>query len=149
MKIKINWGTGIIIAFAVMVSGMLLLVSIALRQNDDLVENDYYQKSINYQQHIDKAQNNATLVEKIKIENDSKSLKLIYPKLTDYKEYSGEILFYSPVEAKRDMTIGITADSSYTQRIDLSQLQPGRYEIKINWQAGKIMYYQQDELTVE
>jgi len=149
MKIKFNWGTGIVIAFIVMVSAMLFLVSIALRQNDDLVEDDYYQKSINYQQHIDHAQNNAQLVEKIKTDYQNASLILTYPKLTDYQNYSGEIHFYSPVEAKRDVKIEIQADSNYTQMIDLSSLQKGRYTIKIDWKAGNTSYYQQDELTVE
>ena len=55
MKIKFNWGTGIVIAMIVMVSGMIFLVSIALRQDYDLVEDDYYQKSVDYQRHIDEA----------------------------------------------------------------------------------------------
>jgi len=52
MKIKITWGTGIVIALVVMISGMIYLVSIAVRQDYDLVDKDYYQKSVNYQQHI-------------------------------------------------------------------------------------------------
>jgi len=149
MKIKFNWGTGIVIAFVIMVSAMLYLVSIALRQDNDLVESDYYQKSINYQQHIDKAKNTELLAEKIMIDYSSGSLKLNYPKLADFKEYSGKILFYSPVEAKRDLSINIEADSSYAQIVDLSKIQAGRYMIKIDWQISAKAFYKEEELIIE
>jgi hypothetical protein len=149
MKIKFNWGTGIVIAFVIMVSGMIYLVSIAFRQNDDLVENDYYEKSIAYQQHIDKARNNDALTEKIKFENSPESLKLTFPSLADNQEYSGEIHFYSPVEEKRDLIVKIKLEPNFVQTIDLSHLQKGRYQVKIDWLAGKVSYYQEEEITVE
>jgi len=145
---KINWGTGIVLALVIMVSGMLYLVSIALRQNDDLVENDYYQKSITYQQHIDEARNNNALTEKIKFELSPESLKLSFPKLANSQEFEGEIHFYSPVEEKRDMTVKIKLDSIYNQIVDLKSMQKGRYQLKIDWKAGKVAYYQEEEITV-
>jgi hypothetical protein len=149
MKIKFNWGTGIILTFVIMVSGMIYLVSIALRQNDDLVENDYYQKSITYQQHIEKVHHSDALAEKIRFELSDGTLNLKFPNLLNDQEYSGEIHFYSPVEEKRDMTVKIKLDSSYTQIISLINLQKGRYQVKINWSAGKVDYYQEEEITVE
>jgi hypothetical protein len=146
---KFNWGTGIVLAFVIMVSGMIYLVSIALRQNDDLVDNDYYQKSITYQQHIDEVRNNEALTEKIRFELSSESLKLSFPKLANSQEYEGEIHFYSPVEEKRDMTIKIKLDSIYSQIIDLQSLQKGRYQVKIDWKANKVSYYQQENIVLE
>jgi hypothetical protein len=148
MKIKFNWGTGIVLALVIMVSGMLYLVSIALRQNDDLVENDYYQKSITYQQHIDEARNNNALSEKIRFELSPVSLKLSFPKLANSQEFEGEIHFYSPVEEKRDMTIKIKLDSMYNQIIDLKSLQKGRYQVKIDWKTGKVSYYQEEDIIL-
>jgi hypothetical protein len=145
---KFNWGTGIVSAFVIMLLGMIYLVSIALRQNDDLVENDYYQKSIAYQQHIDKAHNNDALTEKIKLENSPGSLKLTFPNLAGNQEYSGEIHFYSPVEEKRDFTVKIKLEPNFVQTINLSSLQKGRYKVKIDWNAGKVSYYQEEEIVV-
>lgn len=148
MKIKFNWGTGIVLALVIMVSGMIYLVSIALRQNDDLVDNDYYQKSIAYQQHIDEVRNNDALTEKIRFELSSESLKLSFPKLANSQEYEGEIHFYSPVEEKRDMKLKIKLDSTYNQFIDLKSLEKGRYQVKIDWKASKVSYYQEEEIAV-
>ena len=145
---KFNWGTGIVIALVIMMSGMLYLVSIALRQDYDLVDKDYYQKSITYQEHIEKVRNNEALTEKIRFDLAPESLKLTFPNLADEQEYSGEIHFYSPVEAKRDLTVKIKPDSSYIQTVNLTTLQKGRYEVKIDWMVGKDSYYQEEEIVV-
>jgi len=148
MKIKINWGTGIVIALIVMISGMIYLVSIAVRQDYDLVDKDYYQKSVNYQQHIEEVKNTAELTEKIRLEQTTDSLKLIFPKLSSIQDYSGEIHFYSPVEEKRDETLKLKLDSNFSQLISLKSLNPGRYTVKIDWSVGKVSYYQEEEITL-
>jgi nitrogen fixation protein FixH len=149
MKIKLNWGTGIVIAFVIMISGMLILVSIALKQDYDLVDDDYYQKSIDYQQHIEKVKNNDGLAVKIKFVLAGDSLTLRFPDLANEEKYSGEIHFYSPVEKKRDLTLPLELDSARSQMILLNALERGRYQVKIDWMAGKVAYYQQEEITLE
>lgn len=148
MKIKFNWGTGIVIALIVMVSGMIVLVSIAVRQDYDLVDKDYYQKSINYQQHIEEVKNTEALVGKILFEQTTETLKLTFPNLGNIEGYSGEIHFYSPVAEKRDMTLKVKPDSGFSQIINLKSLEKGRYQVKIDWSVGKVSYYQEEEITV-
>ncbi len=145
---KFNWGTGIVIAMIVMITGMLVLVSVAVRQNFDLVDNDYYQKSINYQQHIEKVRNNEALPEKIRIELSDGSLRLNFPGLSGYRDFSGEIHFYSPVEQKRDLIVPVQPESSLVQVIDLKNLEKGRYQIKIDWKVKGTGYYQEEEILL-
>jgi hypothetical protein len=148
MKIKFNWGTGIVIALIVMISGMITLVSIALRQDYDLVETDYYQKSVDYQKHIDKVKNTDALADKVKFDQTADSLKLTFPQLSAIQDYSGEIHFYSPVEAKRDEVIKLKLDNKYTQGLSLKGLKNGRYTVKIDWASGKASYYQEQGIVV-
>lgn len=148
MKIKINWGTGIVIALVVMISGMIYLVSIAVRQDYDLVDNDYYQKSVNYQQHIEEVKNTAALAEKIKFEQSADTIKIVFPNLGNTQEYSGEIHFYSPVEEKRDETVKLKLNGNFSQSISLRSLKSGRYTVKIDWSANKVSYYQEEEIVV-
>lgn len=148
LLMKFNWGTGIVLAMLIMVSGMIYLVSIAVRQDYDLVDKDYYQKSISYQQHIEKVQKNDALTEKIKFELSEASLKLTFPNLATFQEYTGEIHFYSPVAEKRDMTLKINLDKNYTQIIDLKSLEKGRYQVKIDWNVSGTGYYQEEEISI-
>jgi len=149
MKIKFNWGTGIVLAMIVMIGGMIFLVSIALRQDYDLVENDYYQKSVEYQKHIDEVRNTEALAEKVRFEQTGDSLKLTFPALASVQDFSGEIHFYSPVEEKRDETVKLKLNSQFIQAIGLKNLRNGRYTVKLNWAANKKSYYQEQEITVE
>ncbi|HCY43789.1 MAG TPA: nitrogen fixation protein FixH [Prolixibacteraceae bacterium] len=149
MKIKFNWGTGIVLALIVMVSGMLVLVSIAVRQDFDLVDKDYYQKSITYQQHIEKVGNTAELEKKIAFELSADTLKLTFPNLGNYENIAGKIHFYSPVEARRDFSLEVKVDTGFSQIIDLKKLEKGRYQVKIDWKAGEVEYYQEEEIAVE
>ena len=148
MKIKFNWGTGIVLALIVMVSGMSYLVSIAVRQDYDLVDKDYYQKSVNYQQHIEKVKNTDGLAVKVLFHQSADTLQVTFPKLEGNSGYSGEIHFYSPVQEKRDLTIPVKTDISGMQLVDLKKLDHGRYEVKIDWSANNVDYYQEEEITV-
>jgi len=148
MKIKFNWGTGIVIAMIVMVSGMIFLVSIALRQDYDLVEDDYYQKSVDYQQHIEHVKNTDALAEKIKFEQSENSLILKFPQVAAGLDYSGEIHFYSPVEADLDETVKLKLDEQFSQTVGLTHLKAGRYTVKVDWKAANVAYYQEYEVIV-
>lgn len=146
---KINWGTGIVIALVVMVGGMAYLVSIAVRQDYDLVDNDYYQKSVNYQQHIEEVNNTAALAEKIKFDQSADTLKIKFPDLGNFGEYSGEIHLYSPVEEKRDQIVKLKLDGKYSQQIGFKNLKKGRYTVKIDWSVGKVSYYQEEDIVIQ
>ena len=51
---KINWGTAIVLFLAVFFCLMAVFVTFALRQNNDLVTDDYYEKGANYSQTIER-----------------------------------------------------------------------------------------------
>lgn len=148
MKIKFNWGTGIVLTLIVMISGMTYLVSIAIRQDYDLVDKDYYQKSVNYQQHIEEIRNTEGLAQKIQFNLTTDTLKLIFPDLVNSTEYSGEIHFYSPVQENRDLKLPVKIDEKFAQNINLNSLERGRYLVKIDWTANKKSYYQEEEISV-
>lgn len=149
MKIKFNWGTGIVIAMVIMIGGMVTLVSIAVRQDYDLVEDDYYQKSVDYQQHIEKVKRTEALEQKITFSQTADSLSLTFPNIAGYSAYSGKIHFYSPVAEKHDLTLPVKLNSVFSQSIDLRKLEAGRYEVKIDWTANRTDYYQETEIVVE
>lgn len=149
MKIKFNWGTGVVLALLVMIAGMSFLVSIAIRQDFDLVDKDYYQKSITYQQHIEKVGNTANLDVKIIFKLSEDTLKLTFPGLGDYQNITGKIHFYSPVEARRDYNLEVKTDTAFLQIINLKNLEKGRYQVKIDWKASEVSYYQEEEIAVE
>ena len=70
MKIKINWGTGIVIAMLLFMTFILQFVyrSFDSKNSHDLVSKDYYKDELYYQQEIDKMNNANKLEQNITFE---------------------------------------------------------------------------------
>ena len=149
MKIKINWGTGILITIFIIVAGLGLLLSIAIRQDFDLVDKNYYQNGVQYQRQIEKIRNTSMLSEKITTRLSGKNLLLKFPVVFRDSLTSGLIYFYCPADAKNDFKVAVHPDDSLAQSVDLNLLKSGRYIMKIDWSSGVEGYYQEIELNIE
>ena len=149
MKFKINWGTGIVIALAIMMSGMLFLVFLATRQNYSLVEKNYYQKEIAYQEQIDKIHNANALPEKIEMTQSGNALKLTFPELFQSDTLEGTIHLYSFVSDKNDLTVPIELNNQLNQLVSIGKLPKGRYKVKVDWTARKTQFYQELEIMLK
>jgi hypothetical protein len=148
MKLKINWGTGIVIALLIMMSAMLYLVSIAVRQDFDLVEKDYYQKSVNYQSQIDKINNVSKLEVPVKLILSEKAIQLDFPKLFQNELLEGTIHLYSPVSEQNDLTLPIKLNATLSQSISVKNLPGGRYKVKLDWTSNDKPFYQELEIQL-
>lgn len=149
MKLKINWGTGIAIAIGIMITGMLFLVYIATRQDYYLVEKDYYQKSINFQQQIDKRTNAERLPEKVILKQSENSIQLDFPKTFQNEQLKGTVQLYSPLSEKNDLNLPLQLDAKLSQQIPVTNLPKGRYIVKLDWTANRKPYFQQLEIILE
>ncbi len=147
MKIKFNWGTGIVIAIVLMVSGIMTLVFIATKQDYYLVEDDYYQKAINYQEQIDRIDNANHLPEKPTLTMNGKTLSLQLPSVFKGKAVSGQVHIYSPVSNNRDTSVSLQPDTALAQLISLEKLPEGRYTVKLDWTADSTDYYLEQNIT--
>ncbi len=149
MKIQFNWGTGIAIALIVMICGMLTLVYLATRQDYFLVEKDYYQKGINFQEQIDRINNVNSLREKPTVTVSSNELLVTLPNWFANKIIEGEIQLYSPVDEAFDKTQPLNIREQLMQRVSLTDIKPGRYTVKLDWTANQTAYYWEQQITIE
>jgi hypothetical protein len=77
---KINWGTGIVIAFALFITFILYFVFKVQSDNkydNELVTEDYYKKEALVQGNIEKQENAKTLVNKVTIKNITRYITLM------------------------------------------------------------------------
>ncbi|WP_396164414.1 FixH family protein [Flavobacterium sp.] len=139
---KFNWGTGIVIAFAVF---MLFILSFVFKvqSNDkydnELVVEDYYKKEVTVQSDIEKQLNANALQEKVVIQNTANGIKILFPTSFDYKKINGKVSFYRPSSQKLDFEIKLSLSSSYLL-IPKSNLATGLWDISINWNYEGIEY---------
>jgi hypothetical protein len=135
MKIKFNWGTGIVIAMAAFMVFILSFVYKTLaveKYEHQLVSEDYYKDELHYQQEIDKLNNAAKLTQNIVLHNSNDGITIQFPQNMDYTEISGKILFQRLSNEKLDFNEEIKLDGS-SLLIPKDKLVAGKWVVRIEW----------------
>ena len=135
MKVKINWGTAMVIVMAAFMLFILQYVyraSVFEKYNHQLVADDYYKDELNYQTTIDKEKASNRLKENLKLVKTTDGLALVFPKSYDFKKITGTIKLLRPSNYKLDLNKKLKLTSN-TFLIDKDNLVNGKYEISIDW----------------
>jgi nitrogen fixation protein FixH len=146
---KINWGTGIVIAFICFISFILFFVirmNLDDKANHDLVTEEYYQAELGYQKEID-AENNANDHDKnIEVEKTVEGLVITFPKNIDNKTVKGTVSLYRPSNKHLDFDFPISLSDSHLLVPD-KRLLEGRWDIKIAWEYQNEKYLHKENIT--
>ena len=148
---KSKWGIGIFALYGGFVVFILICVAFASMQSFDLVEPDYYQKGLDYQQQIDRLNRTASsgTHPTIGFDTPGKAIVITYPATVPVAELSGTVTLFRPSNAQWDRTIPLTLASDYRQLIPAERLAKGRWRIKINWMIGDSTYFAEGFFDLE
>ena len=145
---KINWGTGIVLAFIGFISFIMYFV-ISMSTNSkyahDLVVEDYYGQELEFQNDINKQTNAKSLTENIHWEKSNEGLVIAFPKKLDYKNITGKVFLYRPSNKQFDFEIPISL-SNHNLLIPDKRLLGGRWNIKVDWQINDKSYLYKKEI---
>jgi hypothetical protein len=145
---KFNWGTGIVIAFAVFMIFILSFV-FKVQSNDkydnELVVEDYYKKETTVQGNIEKQQNANALQEKVVIQNTNEGIRINFPSNFEYSKIKGKVSLYRPSSQKLDFEINISLSSSYLL-IPKSNLTGGLWDISVDWNYNETDYLNKETI---
>jgi hypothetical protein len=148
IKMKINWGTGIVIAFALFMSFILYFVfkvQSDSKYDNELVTEDYYKKEIRVQGDIQKVQNANDMKVKVVIANTEKGIQIAFPKDFDFKNIKGKVSLYRPSNQKLDFEIPISL-SSPDLLIPKKNLVGGLWDISVEWNYEGKTYLNKEEI---
>lgn len=143
---KINWGTGIVLAFIGFISFIMYFVinmNIKKQYDHDLVTESYYEAELAYQGDIDKLKNAQELSENISWERISSGIILKFPKSLTEEKIKGKVFLYRPSSKQYDFEMHISL-SDHTLLIPDNRLLDGRWDIKVDWNYdGKSYMYKE------
>ena len=145
---KINWGTGIVIAFALFMSFILYFVfkvQSDSKYDNELVTEDYYKKEIRVQSDIRKVQNANELKVKVVISNTAKGIQIAFPKELNFNKIKGTVSLYRPSNQKLDFEIPISL-SSPDLLIPNNNLVGGLWDISVEWNYEGKTYLNKQEI---
>lgn len=132
---KFNWGTGIVVAFALFMAFILFFVfrvQSDSKYDNELVVEEYYKQERGLQSELDREQNAANLPQKVKVETTPESIKVTFPEGFDIQQIKGKVSLYRPSDQKLDFEIPISLSAPYLL-IPKSDLAGGRWDITIDW----------------
>ena len=98
-----NWGTKIILVFAVFVSGILFMVLKAGRYNMDLVTADYYEQELKYQHTIDAVERTNALTTKINCSVKDQQIDIQLPAEMNNVQLDADVWLYCVADKNRDL----------------------------------------------
>ena len=137
---KINWGTGIVIAFIAFISFIMYFVvnmNVNKKYDHDLVTEDYYKKELEFQNDIDKETNAKNLVENLSWQKTTEGLVITFPETLIKENITGKVFLYRPSNKQFDFETELSL-SNHNLLIPDKRLLDGRWNIKVDWQySGK------------
>ncbi|MBT8187615.1 MAG: FixH family protein [Croceitalea sp.] len=143
---KINWGTGIVLAFIGFIAFILYFVirmSTDDRVNHDLVTDAYYKKELAYQEEIDAEKLAAEYNAKLMITKITDGLAIEFPDQFEFKDITGEVSLYRPSNRQLDFNFPISLSNTHLLIPDNSLLD-GRWDITVKWNyKGKTFLHKQ------
>lgn len=139
---KINWGTGIVIAFAIFITFILYFV-FSVQSNskydNQLVVEEYYKHDAKFGDEMTRVQNAQDLQQKPEILNTSEGITIAFPTIFDAKGIKGKVSFYRPSDKKFDFEVPILLSNS-SLNVPKEKLLGGRWDINMEWQYEEKQY---------
>ncbi|MEP1489664.1 MAG: FixH family protein [Algibacter sp.] len=139
---KINWGTGVILAFIGFISFIMYFIitmNTDSKYDHDLVSEDYYADELKYQGDINKLKSANTLTENVTYKKTKEGLIIEFPENIDSKKITGKVFLYRPSNKQLDFETTISLSNSNLLIPD-KRLVDGRWNIKVDWQYNGNSY---------
>jgi hypothetical protein len=147
---KINWGTGIVIAFALFMTFILYFVfevQSNTKYDNDLVVEEYYKHDSHFQEEMARVQNAQDLQQKPSIVYNEDGVKIAFPATFENDKVKGNVLLYRPSNKKFDFNTSIALTNS-ALLIPKDKLVKGRWDVNMEWQYNGIKYLTKEVIYV-
>ncbi len=128
---KMNWGTGLAIWLIVFVTAILSFVFFAFHQDVNLVNKEYYQKGVHFDDIRLAREKGKSQEQNITINQEGENVTLTFDKDYFSTIKKTEVQFYRPSDRREDLHIKFESNQL---QVDKAKLFKGRYQLKISWE---------------
>jgi hypothetical protein len=150
--LRINWGKGIVIAFALFIGFIMyfvLKVQSDSKYDNDLVVEEYYKHDVHFQDEMVRIQNAHDLKTKPVISVDAKGITIAFP--TDFtpKDIKGTVALYRASNKKFDFQVPLSFMDSASLFIPKDKLIGGVWDINMEWKYNGKSYLTKEEIYIK
>jgi hypothetical protein len=146
--IKFNWGTGIFISIVTFMIITVILTIIFMNQRVDLVTNDYYEKTLTYQDQIDTYKRTERLKETVSFNYAGNQINLSFPDSFLQQVNNGKLYFYRPSDSRKDFAIPIRLNERGSQSFNTTKIEKGYWKIEIQWTMNNQNYLMRKSVLI-
>lgn len=138
---KFTWGHGIVVALGCF---MIFILSLVIFAGDmgEMMEDNYYEKTVNYQDDIDAAKRANNLEKQPQIILQANGIKFYFPDSVD----EGQILLRRLENSEFDILEPIKLNSRNEQLIHSVNLIDGEYDVRLSWKKNQQDYLIKSQL---
>jgi len=147
MSVRLSWGTGIALSYAVFALATSGFVAFAMGRRVDLVSSDYYERSLQLERRLNAKRNAAEIGDAVVIEQKLETLAITFG-LADARRATGRILLYRSSDARADREMPLDLDATGRQVIPLAGMKSGDWSVQIEWRLRDRDYYVERQLTL-
>ena len=144
-----NWGHKILIVIIVFLVAMLGMVFYASMQTNEMVDENYYQKEMTYQNVINAKQNLLNVSSDNVVSQTMMEVVITLPIGTFEKLEKGHIELMRNDAATKDVHQDIQAHGNNRYVIPKSDLTKGMYKARVSWASDGVEYYKEESVFVE
>lgn len=140
MKIKLNWGKGIILGMGAFMSFIVVLGVQMFKASPGDYDNQYYEKGLAYDTVYNKEKQVISdhAVPVISVEDNLMLIQFA-------NAATGKIHFERPSDPRLDKTINFKSDGSDCLSVEVGQFAQGQWQVTYDWESsGKKYLYQRE-----
>lgn len=144
-----KWPYGILLAYLIFVTATLGFVFFTFTVKTDLVADQYYEKTLVYQDQIDRERNALELTNPLQINLVEKYLAVEFPEGHKVGITEGSINLYRPSNSMLDEVITIEIDENGRQLIDMGSKQKGVWKVQVLWKHDNKEYFKESAIYLK
>lgn len=147
-RFEFHWGWRISIVYTLFALGTLGFVAFAMTQRVDLVREDYYEQSLQYDATQSARSNADRLADRISVSYRPGGDIAIQIPREHVGESRGSVLFYRPDEPNADVTLKLVSAEDGIMNIDASGFKHGVWKVIVRWKAYDKQYEHQSVVYI-
>ena len=143
------WPVAITGFFVVAILCIVTFIAFAMRQREDLVSADYYEREVRYQSQLDSMNHSQSLAAQavVTFEPARQWIVVTLP-LAQTRGATGSIHLYRPSDARLDREMPLALNVEGIQRLEAKELRDGLWKVRVQWSAGGQDYFVEQPVIV-
>lgn len=136
------WPISITAFFIVLITCIVSFVAFAMRQREDLVSSDYYERAVRYEKQLDALNRSQEFSSKTVVTFDSakQSIVIALPE-AQHAGAVGNVQLYRPSDSRLDRELPMQLDATGGQQLDAKNLSDGLWRVRVKWKQNGQDYY--------